>query len=175
MIGTIRRGAGSDKRDCGSRLVLLMLAVAAAGGCGYRGGPLSRSAKTAYCPVCGMKVGVDGPLTCQIVFSDDTKLMFESPGDMLQFYLAPETYGKTGAQKDRANIRSILVRDYQTHEMLAGESATFVYNSRVKGPMGDDIFAFKDRSDAASFASEHGGSVVVLSEITPEIVRDLRK
>ena len=174
MIVHPRRG-DIEKHVSTLRIGVLILAAATAEACGYRGGPLSRSAKTGYCPVCKMRVTLDAPLTCQVLFTDDTKLMFESPGDMIEFYLAPGKYGITEAQKDRANILKMLVRDYETHEVVGVESATLVYKSRVKGPMGDDIFAFKAESDAQLFVSEHGGSIMVLSEITPEMIRDLRK
>jgi nitrous oxide reductase accessory protein NosL len=45
----------------------------------------------------------------------------------------------------------------------------YVVESEVEGAMGPDFVPFGVESDAESFASEYGGSVVAFEEITPAL------
>src|SRR5262245_50463721 len=135
----------------------------------------SMTARSGYCPVCGMEVKVDGALASQMFFSDNTKLMFESPADMIAFYVAPEKYSADESRRPGATIVKMVVKDYNSKQIMPGDSATFVYKSRVSGPMGNDTFAFETADDAAQFAASNGGSIVKLAEITPEMIEDLRR
>ncbi|HKP84673.1 MAG TPA: nitrous oxide reductase accessory protein NosL [Blastocatellia bacterium] len=137
--------------------------------------PIKADAAWGYCPVCHMKVQASDEWASEIHFSDGTKLMFESPGDMLAFYTAPDKYKVTDAQKDRANITKILLKEYQTKDAIDGSQAKLVYKSKVEGPMGPDFLAFNRRADADAFVAANGGTVVGLRDVTPEMVRDLRK
>jgi nitrous oxide reductase accessory protein NosL len=101
--------------------------------------------------------------------------MFESPGDMLAFYTAPDKYKVTDEQKDRANITKILFKDYQTRDQIDGQQAKLVYKSKVEGPMGPDFLAFNKRTDAEAFVQANGGSIIALNDVTSEMVRDIRK
>lgn len=137
--------------------------------------PIKADAKSGYCPVCHMKVQAGDEWATEIHYSDGTKLMFESPGDMLAFYTAPDKYKVTGAQKDRANITKILLKDYQTRDQIDGQQAKLVYKSKVEGPMGPDFLAFNRRTDAEAFVAANGGSIIALNDVTSEMVRDIRK
>jgi nitrous oxide reductase accessory protein NosL len=137
--------------------------------------PVRADATSGFCPVCHMKVKAGDPWTSEIYYSDGTKLMFESAGDMMSFYSAPDNYKVPDAQKDRAKIDKIVVKDYQTKDEIDAQTANLVYKSKIEGPMGPDFLAFSRREDAESFVAANGGRVVALNEVTPEMVQNLRK
>ncbi|HKP84449.1 MAG TPA: nitrous oxide reductase accessory protein NosL, partial [Blastocatellia bacterium] len=91
------------------------------------------------------------------------------------FYSAPEKYKVPDAQKDRAKIVKIVVKDYQTKEEIDARKANLVYKSKVEGPMGPDFLPFSKREDADSFVAANGGKVIALNEVTLEMVQNLRK
>lgn len=140
-----------------------------------RRAPVKADAATGYCPVCAMKVNAADEWTAEIYYNDGTKLMFESPGDMLAFYTAPGKYKVPPAQQDRANIMRVAVKDYQTRQAIDGQQAALVYGSRVTGPMGPDFLAFTRRNDADAFIAANGGQLLGLNEVTPEMVQNLRR
>lgn len=111
----------------------------------------------------------------EIFYSDGTKVMFETAGDMLTFYIAPDKYEVTDAQKDRGNIDRILMKDYNSKAGIDARQAALVYKSKVNGPMGPDVFAFQNQQEARSFVETNGGSLVTFNDLTPEMVRNLRK
>jgi copper chaperone NosL len=132
-------------------------------------------ATSAFCPVCRMKVKASDPWASEIYYSDGTKLMFESPGDMMAFYSAPEKYKVAAELRDRSRIEKIVVKDYQTKDEIDARKAKLVYKSKVEGPMGPDFLPFGKREDAESFVAANGGTVVALNDVTPEMVQNLRK
>lgn len=150
----------------------LVVAVAA---CGKRSGPLPLSATEGYCPVCSMKVKADNQWASEIIYKDGTKLMFETPGDMLKFYSSPGSYDVVDAQKSLANVDRVLLKDYQTRGPIDVREAALVYKSNVSGPMGPDVIAFFKPEDAQVFASANGGKVIGFNELTPEMIENLRK
>jgi nitrous oxide reductase accessory protein NosL len=139
------------------------------------GEPLPADASVGYCPVCKMKVKTEDLWAAEMIYRDGTKLMFESPADMLAFRSDPDRYTVTAAQKDLANVDRILVKDYNTRTQIDARQAKLVYKSKVNGPMGPDLVAFLSHDEATAFAGVNGGTVVALSEVTPEMVKDLRK
>ncbi len=140
-----------------------------------RGGAVTSNAAFGYCPVCHMNVKASDDWTAEIYYTDRTKLMFESPGDMLAFYTSPGSYGVDQAHKDRANIEKILVKDYQSKQPTDAGQSVFVYKSKVEGPMGADFLPFGKREDAAAFVAANGGTLLSINEVTGEMARDLRK
>jgi nitrous oxide reductase accessory protein NosL len=94
---------------------------------------------------------------------------------MMAFYHEPHKYRATEAQRNLALAERILVRDYNARRRVDAAEATFVYKSRVKGPMGPDLIPFAKAEDGAAFAEANGGSVARFRELTVEMVRDLRK
>jgi len=132
-------------------------------------------ATSGLCPVCRMKVNASDPWASEIHYSGGTKLMFESPGDMMAFYSEPGKYKVADALKDRSNIEKIVVKDYQTKEEIDARKAKLVYKSKIDGPMGPDFLPFSKREDAESFVALNGGTVVALNEVTLEMVQNLRK
>ncbi|HEX8183156.1 MAG TPA: nitrous oxide reductase accessory protein NosL [Blastocatellia bacterium] len=137
--------------------------------------PVKADATSGVCPVCRMNVKISDAWASEIYYSNGTKLMFESPGDMMAFYSAPENYKVPEAAKDRSMIEKIVVKDYQTKDDIDARKAKLVYKSKVEGPMGPDFLPFSKREDAESFVAANGGTVVALNEVTPEMVQNLRK
>ena len=183
---TRRRGDGATVvlssclvRSPGSRVaasvLLLVIATLAFSSCGSRSGAVTASATMGTCPVCHMKVNASDEWASEIYFKDGTKLLFESPGDMLAFYTSPASYNVDDAQKDRANIQKIMVKDYQTKQPIDALQARLAYKSKIEGPMGADFFPFAKRDEAEAFVAANGGTLLALNEVTPDMVRDLRK
>lgn len=127
------------------------------------------------CPVCRMQVKDSDDWAAEIYYNDHTKLMFESPGDMLSFYVSPAKYGVDDAHKDRANIQKIIVKDYQSRQPAEARHARFVYKSKVEGPMGPDFLPFAKKEDADAFVAANGGTVLSLDEITSAMTQEVRK
>src|SRR5215213_8395646 len=121
-----------------SIIAFYMFIAFASAACGRRSEPLPVNATEGYCPVCSMKVKAENQWTSEIVYKDGTKLMFESPGDMLKFYSSPGSYDVVDAQKDLANIDRVLLKEYQTRGPIDPRAAALVYKSNVSGPMGPD-------------------------------------
>ena len=136
---------------------------------------VSADATKGYCPVCKMDVKADGEWTAEIYYNDGTKLMFESPGDMLAFYFAPEKYNASDKQKDQANIEKVLVKDYQSKKQIEARQASLVYDSNVKSNMGPELIPLGTRTAAEEFVAKNGGKVLTWNEVTAEMVRNLRK
>ena len=136
---------------------------------------MQSDAATGYCPVCGMKVIASDPWAAEIIYTDRTKMMFESPGDMLAFYTSPTSYEVTGAHKDKSSIEKMIVKDYQSKQATDARRAVFVYKSNIIGPMGADFVPFSKRADAEAFVAASGGTIVSLNEVTGDMARDLRK
>ncbi|HYP25552.1 MAG TPA: nitrous oxide reductase accessory protein NosL [Blastocatellia bacterium] len=156
-------------------LALLLVAAFALAACGKKSGPLPLNATEGYCPVCSMKVKAENQWASEIIYKDGTKLMFETPGDMLKFYSSPASYDVVDAQKDPANIDRVLLKEYQTRGPIDARAAALVYKSSVSGPMGPDVIAFHKQEDARTFAEAKGGRVIVFNDLTPEMIENLRK
>jgi len=122
-----------------------------------------------------MDVKASDPTMAEIYYSDGTKVMFETAGDMLTFYSAPDKYEVTDVQKDRGNIERILMKDYNSKAGIDARQAALVYKSKVNGPMGPEVFAFQNQQEARSFVETNGGSLLTFNDLTPEMVRNLRK
>ena len=136
-----------------------------------RSATVKADATTGYCAVCGMKVNEADEGAASLYYKDGTKIMFESPGDLLTFYTAPGKYKATPAQQDRANVTKITFKDYQTKQPIDGRQAALVYGSRAEGPMGPDFFAFGKRADADAFVAANGGKIISLNDVTPEVLQ----
>ncbi len=143
--------------------------------CGPGRGPVASNAAFGTCPVCQMQVKASDDWAAEIYYKDQTKLMFESPGDMLSFYTAPKIYGVDDSHKDRANIAKIVVKDYSSKQPTDAGQAVFVYKSKVEGPMGPDFLPFGKRAEGEAFVAANGGTLLALNEVTGEMVRELRK
>src|SRR5438105_7029421 len=112
------RVAVSPRRRVAASLLFLAFCLSACGP-NHRA-TVKADATTGYCPVCGMQVSGADDTTAEIYYNDGTKLMFESPGDLLTFYTAPGKYKVTPAQQERANITRVAFKDYQTKQPIDG-------------------------------------------------------
>jgi copper chaperone NosL len=137
--------------------------------------PIKADATMGYCPVCKMQVKASDEWAAELYYNDGTKLMFESPGDLLAFYTAPNKYQVTVAQKDRANITKIALKDYPSKQVIDGRQARLVYNSKLEGPMGADFFPFGKPTDAETFVASNGGKIVGLEDVSSDMVQSVRK
>ncbi|MEK6300269.1 MAG: nitrous oxide reductase accessory protein NosL [Acidobacteriota bacterium] len=165
--------AASPRRRVAPSLFLLVLLLSTPS-CGpKRNAPVAENAQHGYCPVCGMQVKASDPWAAEIRYSDGTKLMFESPGDMLAFYVSPTKYSVNDWLKQKGNMKNALLKDYNTRESIDAANAELVVKSRVDGPMGPDFFPFSTRQAAELFAGTNGGSIVRLADVTVEILREL--
>jgi nitrous oxide reductase accessory protein NosL len=143
--------------------------------CGGPGGVVPETATLGTCPVCRMQVKASDDWSAEIYYNDHTKVMFESPGDMLAFYTQPEKYAVDDVHKNRANIVKISVKDYQSKQSADARQAKFVFKSKVEGPMGPDFLPFAKKEDAEAFVAANGGTLLSLDEVTSAMIREVRK
>ncbi|HSE36424.1 MAG TPA: nitrous oxide reductase accessory protein NosL [Blastocatellia bacterium] len=156
-------------------LALAFLVSIILSSCGPSRGAVTSEAAFGYCPVCRMKVKASDPWAAEIYYTDRTKVMFESPGDMLAFYTSPQGYQVDDVHKDRANIERIVVKDYQSKQPTDAYQAVFIYKSQITGPMGADFLPFAKKEDAEAFVATSAGTILSLNEVTGDMARDLRK
>lgn len=156
-------------------ILLAFIPSALLSSCGPSRGAVASDAAFGYCPVCRMRVKASDPWAAEIYYSDRTKVMFESPGDMFAFYTSPQAYQLDDVHKDRANIERIVVKDYQSKQATDAGQAVFIYKSKIAGPMGADFLPFAKRAEAEAFVAANGGTLVSLTEVTGDMTRDLRK
>ncbi len=168
-----RRGE-PEKSSTFAASLWLLIVLFAVSSCGpKRNAPVAENATFGYCPVCGMQVNAGDPWAAEIRYSDGTKLMFESPGDMLAFYTSPTRYSVNEWLKEKGNIKGLLLKDYNTRQQIEATDAALVVKSRVDGPMGPDVFPFSTREAAELFAGHNGGTLIRLADVTVELVREL--
>jgi nitrous oxide reductase accessory protein NosL len=172
---TASRARVRASRVSGRLVCLLLFALCLLpAACGpKRNAPVAENATYGYCPVCGMQVNADDAWAAEIRYNDGTKLMFESPADMLAFYTTPTRYNVNDWLKERRNIKKVQLKDYNTREPIDAANAELVVKSRMDGPMGPDFFPFSTRQAAEIFAGTNGGTVLRLADVTVEIVREL--
>lgn len=175
-VETWRRGDAAMGRSIKFAVLFVLLGVSiVTSSCGGSGVVVPEAAAFATCPVCRMQVKASDDWAAEIYYNDHTKLMFESPGDMLSFYVSPASYGVDVAHKDRANIQKIIVKDYQSRQPADARQARFVYKSKVEGPMGPDFLPFASKENADAFVTANGGTVLSLDEITVAMIQEVRK
>ncbi len=123
------------------------------------------------CHVCGMFVGKYPAWVSQLQLSDDRVVMFDGPKDMLVYYFEPDEYGAAGGK-----VVDIVVKDYYSQQWIDGRKALYVTGSDVYGPMGEEFVPFDSRKAAENFMEDHHGKrILAFDEITPDLVRSMRK
>jgi len=123
------------------------------------------------CPVCGMFVAKYPDWTGIITFKDSSRLYFDGPKDLFTYYLTMKKYTP---RKSRADIATILVKDYYSLAFVPGEKAYYVIGSDVYGPMGKELVPFGNKGDAEEFLRDHKGKTIMrFGEITPELLKTL--
>jgi copper chaperone NosL len=132
---------------------------------------LDRLDPDARCPVCGMFVAKYDVWITRLQIGSDKFLDFDGVKDLLAYYFQPTAYG--GKESDR-NGR-IWVKDYYALKWLDGRQASYVIGSDVHGPMGHELIPFSTRAGAEAFLADHQGRrILSFTEITPELVEELR-
>jgi nitrous oxide reductase accessory protein NosL len=101
-------------------------------------------------PVCGMNVSEHLRWVAVIMFSDGKHVKLHGPKNMFTYYFNLEKYDKKYKQN---NIATLHVTDYLTEEPIKAETAHYVINSNIQGPMGDELISLKDKISAESFNS----------------------
>lgn len=143
------------------------------------------------CEVCGMIIPNHPGPTTEVFYPGEQPSGHENPA---RFDSTWEAFNYDFERQDRGWERAVMyVTDYSavdyrlmdeqgdtmisTHvkagDFVAASDVTFVAGSKVKGAMGKDLIAFSKESDAQSFKDEHGGELVTVDEVTPELIAQL--
>ena len=126
----------------------------------------------ARCPVCGMYPARFPRWAAQIIFKDGAAHFFDSPVDLFMFLEEPASFGSA---RNAADAAAIYVADFRNGNWLPARQATFVRDSRARGPMrGPDLPAFADTASAQRFIAEQGGRALSFAEIDATVVTGLR-
>ena len=97
------------------------------------------------CPVCGMFVSLFPDWNARIEFRDSTHATFDGAKDMFKYYLNIKKYNPS---KNRSDIVSISVKDYDSKESIDALQAFYVIWGDVYGPMGHEPIPFEKEADA---------------------------
>jgi nitrous oxide reductase accessory protein NosL len=96
---------------------------------------------------------------------------FSSPKSMFEFYFRPGKWFDVGVKSER-DFSQIVVTDYVTGKAIDGESAYYVYGSRVVSPAGDDLVAIGSKEEADKFAQKYNGKrVMKFDEVSDALIR----
>jgi nitrous oxide reductase accessory protein NosL len=143
------------------------------------------------CEVCGMVIPNHPGPTTEIFYADETPsghpnpARFDSTWEAFQYDFERQNKGWTRQVfyvTDYSAVDYELTTDggdtlISTHvaadDFVDAETVTFVVGSDVKGAMGRDLIGFTEQSDAESFQSEHGGSLVEFDEVTEGTIAEL--
>ena len=121
------------------------------------------------CPVCGMFV-YKYPKWATHMVVDGKDLYFDGVKDMLKYYFFDNDF-----KYDREKITKVEVRDFYTLESINATKAVYVIDSKIYGPMGNELIPFKSTKEAKNFIADHGGELIEFSKVTPELVMSLDK
>ena len=136
--------------------------------------PEAQAPQRANCPVCGMYVDMTPDWQATIEYGDGSLLQFDVPQHMLAFYTNPAGHKATDDQKNLENVTRITVKDYNSKSVNDARQAFYLIESDVQSPMGKATVPFESRTAAEQFQAEHGGRILVFSELTPEIVQQIQ-
>ncbi len=112
--------------------------------------------KDEKCPICGMFVYKYPRWAAQIFYGEEKHYSFDGMKDLMKYYF-----------DNKEGISKILTRDYYSQKTIDATKAYYVLGSDVYGPMGNELIAFKNESEAKTFYMDHRGtSVMSFDEIT---------
>lgn len=97
------------------------------------------------CVVCGMAIADDQYAT-QIILKNEQAVKFDDLGDL---HVWVEENGED-------DIGAKFVRDFNTHEWILLEDATYVSGEEIGTPMGFGVISFKNKEDAENYIEENG-------------------
>ncbi len=120
--------------------------------------------KDEKCPVCGMFV-YKYPRWATQIFYSDKHYSFDGMKDLFKYYF-----------EHNNGIKKILVLDYYSQKAIDARKAFYVIGSDIYGPMGNELIAFKNKSEAKVFYMDHRGTKVLgFDEITEKLVYQLNE
>ncbi|MBE1445769.1 nitrous oxide reductase accessory protein NosL [Paenibacillus sp. OAS669] len=125
-------------------LISLMMMLVLLSGCGkesYSAVPINEA--TDKCAICNMQVK-DDAFAVQLTTKEGKNYKFDDIGCM------NEWVGKNGIE----TVGAEFVRDYNTKEWIAYNTASYVYDATFKTPMAYGIYSFKDKQSAQKFIDE---------------------
>lgn len=124
----------------------------------------------ARCPVCGMFPARFPDWAGQTIFSDGATQFFDSPVNLVVYLRNLSRYSNYRAE----DIVISYVNDIPSSEWIPADQAFYVHGSSALGPMREgNLPTFAERSVAERFATERGGVVLTLDEITDPILEAL--
>lgn len=115
------------------------------------------SGKEQRCPVCGMIPANYPKWRTQIIFRDGAVAAFDSPAEMFRFL---GNMAKYDSKHSAADIAQMDATDYVKRGMIDARRAYYVSGSSARGPMGPDLPAFENKSDAEFLVRTAGGRVL---------------
>ncbi len=126
--------------------------------------------KPKHCKVCGMDLNVSAQSRMQIVYADGTAV------EVCSIHC---TALELKQNKDK-QVKSLMVADYVTKELIDARTATWVVGGRKEGVMTSlPKWAFAKEKDAQEFVKEDGGEVTsfdrVMKAAEMEIGKDEEK
>lgn len=108
------------------------------------------------CSFCRMSIS-EPRYAAELIDNDGQVFKFDDIGCMANFIKQ---------KRNSAPIRATFVMDFDHHEWLAAESASFVRSTEFKTPMNGGIVAFKDRSSAEAALAKYHSTLVSFADIT---------
>lgn len=127
----------------------------------------------ARCPVCGMYPARFPRWAAQTVFRDGASHYFDSPVDQFAYLQKIDRYGKGYSRED---VVVSYVTDHAAGQWIDAKRAFYVQGSTALGPMRTtDLPAFSSRQAADQFARTHGGTVLTVAQVTPELIQSLNR
>ena len=132
----------------------------------------------ASCGVCKMKPAKYPDWNAQLVFSDETRVHFCSPGCLVAFYADPGHF-MDGRSQD--GIAGVWVTDYESKETVDATTASFVLEmnpKRIDAPMMRNPVPFAEASAAMAYVDQYddlsGEDVVGLDAFDVALAKEYR-
>jgi nitrous oxide reductase accessory protein NosL len=123
--------------------------------------------KNAKCPVCGMFVA-KYPKWAALIKVEGKKYYFDGVKDLMKFYLFDGDF-----KYDRSKIKEFKVTNFYTLQTIDAKDAFYVIDSKILGPMGNELIPFSTKKEAQNFIKDHGGKIIKFKDITPKLVMGL--
>lgn len=152
--------------------------------------PVSLSADDA-CELCGMVIpNYPGP-SAEIFYRDHTPsdhpnpAVFDSTKEAFQYdferaardwertVMYVTDYSTVEYELREREGRTLISSHVEAEAFTDAREVTFVAGSAIEGSMGKDLIAFSAAADAESFRDDHGGELVTLAEVTPDLLARL--
>jgi len=178
----------------GAAVATTVALAGCAGGLGGGGGDVPEPVTLTTddtCEVCGMVIPNHPGPSAEIFYRDEqpsghaNPAVFDSTWEAFQYDFERQDRGWTREVFYVTDYSSVDYRLFDeggdtmisTHPeasaFVSADEVTFVVGSEVKGAMGEDLIGFSERADAEAFQSEHGGTLMSVGDVTPEVIAQL--